>query len=135
MQWASLALAVALGGAALLTHDPPFRAVQADGDLCPPIGCVMLRPGWMARYAPPIAVETLSPEVFTGWGYAWAGLMFATAATNLALAIHGDLKLWTAFIAFGPALSKLALFAIQYPLMRLQVKRRLTGAPLGVQAA
>jgi hypothetical protein len=58
------------------------------------------------------------------FGYVWAGLMFATALANLAVAIALP-KLWPAFIAVVPMASKIALFAVQYLTIRFFVKRQI----------
>ena len=124
MQWAGLGLALVFGGASLLAHDVRFVLFKPTL-IYVAVGAVMLKPGWMDRYAPPIVHERLGAAALTRWGYAWAALMFATAAANLALALHSDLKLWGAFITIGPLASKLVLFAAQYLSLRLQVRRRL----------
>ncbi len=54
------------------------------------VGVVMLKPGWMTRYAPPIA-QTYGADMMPVFGYVWAALMFATGAANLALAFSPDL--------------------------------------------
>ena len=87
----------------------------------------MLRPGWIVRYQPPLALRW-SRDVGMAFGYIWAGLMFATGALNMALVIHGDPKLWAWFLGVFPIASKLALFAVQYGLTRLIVIRRMRAA-------
>ena len=47
--------------------------------------------------------------------------MAGLAASNLALASHGDVRLWAAFLAIAPITLKLALGVIQYGLTRRQV--------------
>ena len=65
------------------------------------------------------------------FGYVWAGLMFATAAANLYVALNLDPKTWAWFVGVVPLASKLALFAIQYLTMRLIVRGRMrAGAPV-----
>jgi len=58
------------------------------------------------------------------FSYVWAGMMFLTAAINLALVAHGDPKLWAWFIGVFPIASKLALFMVQYLATRLIVIAR-----------
>src|SRR5262245_22114620 len=78
MTWASLALVIVLGTATILTRDPRF--VLAKPSIAHfAIGAIMLKRGWMLRYMPQIAVETI-PEYITIAGYAWAALMFALGA-------------------------------------------------------
>jgi uncharacterized membrane protein len=60
MTYASLALVIVLGSATLLTNDPRF--VLAKPSIAHfAIGAIMLKRGWMLRYMPPIAAETI-PE-------------------------------------------------------------------------
>ena len=58
----------------------------------------MLRRGWMNRYLPPIAPRPVA-DVATTFGYAWAGLMFGSAALNIALALSLDAKSWAAVMS------------------------------------
>jgi len=113
MQWMSLGLVVVFGGASLLTRDPRFIMLKPTL-IYAVIGVVMLKPNWMVRYMPPV--------VF--FSYVWAGMMFLTAAINLALVAHGDPKLWAWFIGVFPIASKLALFMVQYLATRLIVIAR-----------
>lgn len=123
MQWVSLALVVVFGGASLLTHDPRFIMFKPTL-IYAVIGMVMLRPGWIARYQPPIALRW-SRDVVTVFGYVWAGLMFLTGALNLVFVAHGDTKLWAWWIGVFPIASKLALFAVQYLTTRAIVTARI----------
>jgi hypothetical protein len=92
------------------------------------IGVVMMQPGWMLRYVPPVVHEEAA-DIIRVFGYIWAGLMFFTAAANLVLAL-GDTKLWVEFLSIFPAGSKIALFAIQYLTMRVVIaQRRRQAAP------
>ena len=119
MQWMSLGLVVVFGGASLATHDPRFIMLKPTL-IYAAIGSVMLRRGWMSRYIPEVALAW-SADVTTAFGYAWAGLMFATGAANLYLAVHGDPKAWAWFLGVFPLASKLALFAVQYLTTRFVV--------------
>jgi hypothetical protein len=96
----------------------------------------MLQPGWMLRYVPPIVHEEAA-DLIRVFGYVWAGLMFFTAAANLALAL-GDPKLWLRFLAVFPATSKLVLFGIQYATMRVIIiqrrRRAAQAAPVAASA-
>src|SRR5215469_7349353 len=126
MTWASLALVIVLGAATILTQDPRFvLAKPAIAHFA--IGAFMLKRGWMLRYMPPIAVETI-PDAITFAGYAWAALMFALGAGTIAVAITGDLKLWTIYVSVVAVGAKIAAFAIQYIVFRLAVTSRIRAA-------
>ena len=135
MQWASLGLVVVFGGATLITHNPHFVMVKPTL-IYIAIGVVMMQPGWMLRYVPPI-VHDEAADLIRAFGYVWAGLMFFTAAANLVLAM-GNPKLWLEFLAIFPAGSKIALFAVQYLTMRVVITQRRrraeTAAPAGAEA-
>src|SRR6478752_5562481 len=126
MTWASLGLVIVLGGATLLTHDPRFvLAKPAIGHFA--IGAIMLKRGWMLRYMPPIVTETI-PEYVTFAGYAWAALMFALAAGTIAVAMTGDMKMWTIYVSVVLVGAKIAAFAVQYAAFRLLVGSRIRAA-------
>lgn len=121
MQWMSLGLVVVFGGATLLTRNPHFVMVKPTL-IYIAVGAVMLQPGWMLRYIPPVIHEEAA-DVIRVFGYIWAALMFFTAAANLVLAL-GDPKLWVQFLAVFPGGSKITLFLIQYMTMRVVITRR-----------
>ena len=126
MTWASLALVIVLGAATILTRDPRF--VLAKPSIAHfAIGAIMLKRGWMLRYMPPIAVETI-PEYITFAGYAWAVLMFALGAGTIAVALTGDLKLWTIYVSVVAVGAKIAAFAVQYAAFRLLITGRVRAA-------
>ncbi|HWF01190.1 MAG TPA: septation protein IspZ [Caulobacteraceae bacterium] len=116
MQWLSLFLVVAGGAATLLTHDPRFVMAKASV-IYVVVGSVMLKPGWMNRYLPPVAKQ-VAPDVAYAFGFIWAGLMFASAGINLALAMTLKPLDWAAAMSVWATGSKLGLFAIQYLTMR-----------------
>jgi intracellular septation protein len=126
MTWASLALVIVLGTATILTRDPRF--VLAKPSIAHfAIGAIMLKRGWMLRYMPQIAVETI-PEYVTAAGYAWAALMFALGAGTIAVAATGDLKLWAFYVSFVAIGAKILAFAIQYVVFRILVTGRIRAA-------
>ena len=126
MTWASLALVIVLGTATILTRDPRF--VLAKPSIAHfAIGAIMLKRGWMLRYMPQIAVETI-PEYITIAGYAWAALMFALGAGTIAVALTGDLKLWAFYVSFVAIGAKVLAFAIQYVAFRLLITGRIRAA-------
>jgi intracellular septation protein len=123
MTWASLALVIVLGGATLLTSDPRFvLAKPAIGHFA--VGAIMLRRGWMLRYMPPLVAETI-PEYVAFAGFAWAALLFALGAGTIAVAMTGDLKLWTLYVSVVLVCAKIAAFAIQYVAFRVAVTSRI----------
>jgi len=119
MQWLSIGLVVASGIATMLTSDPRF---------------VMLKPGWMNRYLPPIAVQTV-PDTAWIFGFVWAGLMFGSAALNIALALTLDPITWSATMSIWGIASKVALFLIQYVTMRAIGTRRGRAAAAAASAS
>ena len=126
MTYASLALVIVLGSATLLTNDPRFvLAKPAIGHFA--IGAIMLKRGWLLRYLPPIVTETI-PEYVTLAGFAWAALMFALGCGTIAVALTGDMKLWTFYVTVVLVGAKLAAFAVQYVAFRILVTSRLRAA-------
>jgi intracellular septation protein len=126
MTYASLALVIVLGSATLLTHDPRFvLAKPAIAHFA--IGAIMLKRGWMLRYAPPIVVDTI-PEYVTIAGFAWALLMFALGAGTIAVAMTGDIKLWALYISVVAVGAKIAAFAVQYVAFRILITGRIRTA-------
>ena len=122
MQWLSIGLVVVSGTATLLTRDARFVMLKPSIIYCV-VGAFMLRPGWMNRYLPPIAIE-LIPDVAYAFGFAWAGLMFVSAALNIALAMTLDPLAWSVAISAWGIASKVALFLVQYVTMRAIGGRR-----------
>jgi intracellular septation protein A len=126
MTWASLGLVIVLGGATIMTNDISFvLAKPAIAHFA--IGTIMLKRGWMLRYMPPLVVETI-PQYVTFAGFAWAALMFALGAGTIAVAMTGDLKLWTFYISVVAVGAKIAAFAIQYVVFRVAVTSRIRAA-------
>ena len=70
MLWASLGLVVVLGTATLLTHDSRFVMMKPSIAHFV-IGIIMLKPGWMSRYMPPIVIEN-APRLPVVAGHCWA---------------------------------------------------------------
>jgi intracellular septation protein A len=121
LQWASLGLVVVFGTLGVMTNDPRFLMAKPT-IIYIAIGAVMLKPGWMLRYLPPISQGRAEPMMIR-FGYVWAGLMFVTALANLAVAVLAP-SWWPAFVAVVPLASKIALFAIQYLTVRYFVRRQ-----------
>ena len=123
MQWLSLVLVVGFGGVSLLTNDPRFVMIKPSV-IYTIVGIVMLKPGWMNRYLPPVAIE-LVPDIAVIFGYLWAGLMFFSAALNLVVALNFSVVAWSAFMSIYAIASKAVLFLIGYATMRtIAIRRR-----------
>ncbi len=126
MQWLSIGLVVVSGIATMLTSDPRFVMLKPTVIYCI-VGAYMLKPGWMNRYLPPIAVQTV-PDLAWIFGFVWAGLMFGSAVLNIALAMTLDPVSWSAIMSIWGIASKVALFLVQYGLMRFVGVRRAKAA-------
>ena len=122
MQWLSIGLVVVSGVATMLTSDARFVMLKPTVIYCI-VGTYMLRPGWMNRYLPPIAVAVV-PDLAYIFGFVWAGLMFGSAALNIVLAFSFDPVTWSAAMSIWGIVSKVALFLIQYTTMRAIGMRR-----------
>ena len=121
LQLLSVVLILASGTATLFTRDPTFVMLKPSIIYCI-VGVVMLKRGWMNRYLPERAAPVA--DIGTAFGYAWAGLMFASAALNIALALSLDVKTWAAVMSAWGIASKIGLFLIQYAVMNAAGKRR-----------
>eukprot|EP01037_Dinobryon_pediforme_P023936 gene23936-25543_t len=122
MTYASLALVIVLAATTFLTNDPRFMLAKPS-IVHIAIGATMLKPGWMLRYMPPIAVDTI-PEYVMFAGYAWATLMFALGAGTIAAAINGDLKLWAIYVSVVAVGAKIIALAVQYVVFRVVIINR-----------
>jgi len=128
MQWLSLGLVIVLGAVSLITNDARFMMAKPSF-IHFAIGAVMLRPGWMDRYMPPIVKENLPKDVLVITGYAWAGVMFALGLLNLYVAANYSPIAWGYFIAFGATGAKIVAFLAQYVVFQILIRRKLrTGA-------
>jgi intracellular septation protein len=107
MEWLSLLLVVGPGAATLITNDP--RLVMIKPSLIYVI--VMLKPGWMNRYLPPVAIV---PDVAFVFGFVWSGQMFFSAALNVIVALNFSVVTWASFMSIDAIVSKLGLFLSQY---------------------
>jgi intracellular septation protein A len=125
LQLLSVVLILASGTATFFTRDPTFVMLKPSVIYCV-VGLVMLKRGWMNRYLPERAAPVA--DIGTAFGYAWAGLMFASAALNVALALSLDVKTWAAVMSAWGVASKIGLFLIQYAVMNAVGKRRAAAA-------
>jgi intracellular septation protein A len=122
MQWLSLFVVLASGAATLITNDPRFVMIKPSLFYVV-AGVVMLKPGWMTRYLPPIARE-LVPDIALIFGFAWAALMFVSAALNIYVAVNYGVVAWSAFMSIFAIASKAALFLIGFVTMRIIGRQR-----------
>jgi len=123
MQWMSLFLVLGSGAATLITNDPRFVMVKPSL-IYIVVGVVMLKPGWMNRYLPPIAIEVV-PDIGFMFGFVWSGLMFFSAALNIVVALNFSVVTWASFMSIYGIVSKAALFMIAFATMRyIGVRRR-----------
>ncbi|MBS0523596.1 MAG: septation protein IspZ [Proteobacteria bacterium] len=125
LQLLSVVLILASGSATLLTRDATFIMLKPSIIYCI-VGTVMMRRGWMNRYLPERAAPVA--DVATAFGYVWAGLMFASAALNIALALSLDPKTWAAVMSAWGLFSKIGLFLVQYAWMTSVGRRRAAAA-------
>jgi len=122
LQWISLITVLASGAGTLHSGNPLYVMLQPTA-IYLLVGWAMLKRGWMTRYLPPDAMEYV-PDLAITFGYVWAGLMFLSAAINLNLAFHLDVKSWGAAISTWGIASKSALFFVQFCVMRFIGRRR-----------
>jgi intracellular septation protein A len=122
LQWLSLVLIVASGTTAMITNNPRFVMVKPSL-IYVVVGVVMLKPGWMNRYLPEIAMEVV-PDIGVVFGFVWAGLMFFSAVVNIVVALNFSVVAWASFMSGYGIVSKLGLFLIQYATMRTIGARR-----------
>jgi intracellular septation protein A len=122
MQAMSLFLVIASGAATLITRDPRFVMVKPSL-IYLAVGVVMLRPGWLNRYLPPVAVG-LVPDLANLFGFVWAGLMFVSAGVNLYAGLHMSPLAWAGFMSAWGIASKCVMFAVTYLTLRLVGRRR-----------
>ncbi len=126
MQWMSLVAVMGSGAATLISHDPRFVMVKPSL-IYIVVGVIMLRPGWMNRYLPPLTREKVS-DIAVIFGFAWAALMFVSAALNLFVALNFGVVAWSAFMTIYGVISKAGMVLIQYATMRHISRRRALGA-------
>jgi len=122
LQWIGLVVIAASGAGTLHTQNPIYVMLQPTA-LYLLVGAAMLQRGWMMRYLPARAVTYL-PDLGIAFGYVWAGLMFVSAAVNTGLALSLDMQHWGPAIALWGTASKVALFLIQYAVMKSVGRQR-----------
>ena len=122
LQWVSLVVVLAAGGATLFTGNSVFVMLKPSLVYLL-VGWAMLQRGWMNRYMPPRALEFV-PDLTVTFGYVWAGLMFFSAALNLVLALDLDVTRWGIALSVWGIASKTTLFFFQYGVMKFIGRRR-----------
>ena len=127
MQWLVLFLVLVLGGATLIANDSRFIMLKPSLTHSA-VAIVMLRPGWMARYMPPIALENLSRRFVVAAGYCWAAWMLTMALANLVVALNFSFHVWSWFVAIGLLGGKILGVVVQYTIGRILVGRRIRAA-------
>ena len=127
MEWLSLFLVISAGGATLLTHDPRFVLFKPSV-IYAIVGVVMLKRGWLNRYLPDIA-KMVVPDVAIVVGYAWAALMFVSAAVNGIVALTCDVATWAVVMPIYGIVSKVVVFLSGFAAMRIIARRRITAMP------
>jgi intracellular septation protein len=127
MEWLSLFLVVASGTAALITSDPRFVMLKPSA-IYMIVGVVMLRPGWINRYLPPLA-NAVVPDLAIIVGFLWAGLMFASAAVNVFVALNYSVATWAWFMPVFGIVSKIVLLLVSFGMMRMIGRRRFAAMP------
>jgi intracellular septation protein len=126
MQWLSLALVIVGGLSAIIAHD--MRIVLMKPSVVYVIvGVTMMKRGWMNRYLPAEAQQWV-PDLGERWGFAWAGLMFLSAAINLVAALRLPFVEWGVVMSAWALGSKITMFAVQFTTMRVIGRRRATRA-------
>ena len=127
MEWLSLFLVVTAGTATLLTNDPRFVLFKPSV-IYAIIGVVMLKRGWLNRYLPEIA-QTVVPDVAVMVGYAWATLMFTSAAVNAFVALTCEITTWAVVMPIFGIVSKIVVFLGGFAALRLTARRRIRAMP------
>jgi hypothetical protein len=119
----TLFLVLGSGAATLITNDPRFVMVKPSL-IYAIVGVMMLKPGWVNRYLPPVAIEVV-PDIAFILGFVWSGLMFSSAALNVIVVLNFSVATWASFMSIYAIVSKAALFMIAYATMRyIDVRRR-----------
>jgi len=122
LQWISLVVVIASGSATLITHNPVFVMLKPSL-IYLAVGAAMLKRGWLYRYLPDRALQIV-PDLAIAFGYAWAGLMFFSAALNLVLALTLGVTAWGTVMTIWGIASKTILSFGSYGVMKAIGRRR-----------
>lgn len=127
LEWLSLFIVIAAGTTTILTDDPRVMLIKPSV-IYVIVGIAMLKTGWIIRYLPEIA-KAVAPDVAVLVGYAWAAVMFITAAMNVFVAITYTVQTWaTVMLVFG-MVSKVVIFIAGFLSIRLTTMRRVRAMP------
>lgn len=113
LQWISLVLVLTLGGTTILTHNGLFFKLKSS-IVALILAMVLSNRKWLAPYLPPTITANLDAATIARAARQWALLMIAIAIANVAVAATCSNRIWAFFILAGPALSYIALLAVQY---------------------
>lgn len=133
MEWLSLCLVIASGTATILTDDPRFLLFKPSL-IYAVLGVAMLKAGWMVRYLPAIA-RAVAPDVAVVAGYAFAVLMFVTAAVNALVAVAYSVPTWAIVMLIFGIVSKAVVFVAGFLAIRLTTVRRVRAMPAAKREA
>ena len=134
MQWISLLVVIVLSAISMATQSPRFVMLKPSlGHFA--IATAMMKPGWMSRYLPEIALRHLPENAPVLAGYAWAGLMAVLGLTNMVIALWAPFAIWVWFISVGAIGAKVAAFMLQYVVFRTMIRRALRRAEGAALAA
>lgn len=127
LEWLSLFIVIAAGTTTILTDDPRVMLIKPSV-IYVIVGIAMLKTGWIIRYLPEIA-KAVAPDVAVLVGYAWAAVMFITAAMNVFVAITYTVQTWaTVMLVFG-MVSKVVILIAGFLSIRLTTMRRVRAMP------
>src|SRR6478736_162943 len=125
--WRTSIFQTGAGTATILTDDPRFVLFKPSV-IYVIVGIVMLKAGWMVRYLPAIA-RAVASDIAVVVGYAWAGLMFVSAAVNALVAIACSMQTWAMVMPIFGIVSKVAIFVAGFLAIRLTTIRRIRAMP------
>jgi intracellular septation protein len=127
LEWLSLFFVIATGTATILTDDPRVMLFKPSV-IYAILGMFMLKAGWIIRYLPAIA-KAVASDVAVFVGYAWAFVMFVTAAVNALVAVTYSVQTWTMVMLIFGMVSKIAIFSAGFLAIRLTIVRRVRAMP------
>ena len=133
MEWLSLFLVILGGTATIVTDDPRFLLFKPSV-VYAVIGAVMLKTGWMLRYLPAIP-KAVAPDVAVVAGYAFAALMFVTAAINAVVAVTYSVETWALVMLIFGIVSKAVVFVGGFLAIKLTTVRRVRAMPAEARGA
>ena len=127
LEWLSLFLVFAAGTTTILTDDPRVMLIKPSV-IYVIVGIAMLKAGWIIRYLPAVPMAVAS-DVAVMVGYAWAAVMFVTAAVNVFVAITYSVQTWATVMLIYGIVSKAVIFVVGFLAIRLTTMRRVRAMP------